>query len=138
MSAVTGVDFLIQVNTGTEAAPVWTTVAGQQNATLNREVDDADITSKDSNGWYEGLPTIRNWSIDFDGLIVESDTGYQALEDAYMNNEILQVQLLTPAGNKYTGKAYLTDFPIEAPYDDAATYSGTLQGTGPLTKTTTP
>ena len=138
MPAVTGVDFLIQVNTGTEATPTWTTVAGQQNATLNREVDEADITSKDSDGWYEGLPTIRNWSIDFDGLIVEDDTGYKALEDAYMNNEILQVQIVTPVGNKYTGKAYLTDFPIEAPYDDAATYSGTLQGTGPLTKTTTP
>ncbi|WP_434642762.1 phage major tail protein, TP901-1 family [Thermoanaerobacterium thermosaccharolyticum] len=138
MPAVTGVSFIIQVNTGAEETPVWTTVAGQQNATLNREVDEADVTSKDSGGWYEGLPTIRNWSIDFDGLIVENDGGYQALEDAFMNNEILQVQLVTPAGNKYTGKAYLTDFPIEAPYDDAATYSGTLQGTGPLTKTTTP
>lgn len=138
MPAVTGVDFIIQVNTGTEAAPVWTTVAGQRNATLNREVEEADATSKDSNGWYEGIPTIRSWSIKFDGLIVEDDTGYQALEDAYMNNEILQVQIVTPAGNKYTGKAYLTDFSLEAPYKDDAVYSGTLQGTGPLTKTTTP
>lgn len=136
MPAVTGVDFLIQVNTGTDTAPTWTTVAGQQNATLKRKADEADITSKDSDGWYEGLPTIKNWSIDFDGLLVEDDAGYQALEDAYLNDKILQVQLLTPAGNKYTGKAYLTDFPIDAPYDDAATYSGTLQGTGPLTKTT--
>ena len=32
----------------------------------------------------------------------------------------------------YKGKAIITDFPIDAPYDDAATYSLTLQGTGEL------
>lgn len=136
MPAVTGVDFLIQVNTGAEATPTWTTVAGQRGATLNRETDEVDVTSKDSNGWYEGMPTIRNWSIEAEGLLVQDDTAYARLEQAYMNNEIVQVQLITPSGTKYTGKAYITDFPIEAPYDDAATYSVTLQGTGPLTKAT--
>jgi len=134
MPGVSGVTFLIQVNTGTETT-TWTAVGGQRGATLNRSVDEADVTSKESLGWHEGLPTIKNWSIDFDGLVIEDNTAYKRLETAYMNNEVLQVQVITPAGNKYSGKAFLTDFSIDAPYDDAMTYSGTLQGTGSLTLT---
>lgn len=136
MPAVTGVAFLIQVNMGTGDIENWVSVAGQRNATLNRDADEADMTNKMSEGWYEGAPTYKNWSIDFDGLVMEEDASYQYLEEAYLNGDILQVQLITPAGNKYTGKGYLTSFPIDAPYDDAATYSGTIQGTGALTKNT--
>ncbi len=133
--ATSGIDFVIQVNTGDEITPVWTTIAGQRGATLNRSVDVIDVTSKSSDNWEENLPGIRHWSIDFDGLLVEDDTGYLELEDAFMNGTQVRVQMETVSGNKYTGMATLTDFPIEAPYDDAATYSGTLQGSGPLVKT---
>lgn len=134
MSAVTGVDFLIKVNTGTEGAPVWTVVAGQRDATLSMGTDEVDITSKDSGGWHEGIPSVRNWSIDFDALLIEGDAGLSALEDAYMSKTQVQVQLATPANNTYTGKATLTDFSYAAPYEGEATASGSLTGTGALTK----
>lgn len=133
MAAVSGVDFLVKVNTGTEASPVWTTVGGQRNATLNLESDAIDITSKDSNGWHEELVGINNWSIEFDGLILENDTGYLELEEAYMNKSLVMVQLSTPAGKTYTGKARIT-LKIEGPYESEATLSGTLTGSGQLTK----
>ncbi len=133
MGATTGVDFIIQVedpaNSGT-----YITVAGQRGATLNRTLDLADVTSKDSDGWEENLPTIRHWSIDFDGVLVESDEAFAALEDAFNNATQVNVQMMTAAGNKYSGLATLTNFPIEAPYDAEATYSGTLQGSGALVK----
>ena len=139
MPAVTGVTCLIKVKTGTTGTEAdWVPVAGQRGATLNRGVDVADLTSKMSLGWHEGAPTIRNWSIDFDGLVIEDDEAYKLLEAAYMDGEILQVEVVTPAGNKYSGNAFLTDFPIDAPYDDAMTYTGTLQGTGPLVITPAP
>lgn len=134
MPGVSGVDFVVQVNTGTEAAPIWTTVGGQRNATLHRTTDTINLTTKDSNGWEENEPTIRHWSIDFDALLLEDDAGYAALEDAYDNKKQLQVQVLTPAGNKYTGKATLADLTAEGPMEEA-TISGTLTGSGPLTKT---
>lgn len=134
MPAVSGVDFLVKVNTGTEGAPVWTAVAGQRGATLNMSTDEINVTSKDSGGWHEGLPAIRNWSIDFDALLIEDDAGLAALEDAFMNKTQVQVQVATPANHTYTGKATLTDFSYEAPYDGEATASGTLTGTGALTK----
>lgn len=134
MPAVTGVDFLIKVNTGTEASPVWTAVAGQRNATLNLSMSEVDTTSKDSGGWHEGLASIRSWSIDFDSLLIEDDAGLAELENAFMNQEQVQVQLATPAGYTYTGKATLTDFSYDMPYEGEATASGTLTGTGALTK----
>jgi len=134
MAAVTGVGFLIKVNTGTTASPVYTTVAGQRSATLDLSVDEADTTSKTSSGWHEGLPTIRSWSIDGDGLILETDTGMVLLETCYMNNTQVYVQVYTPAAHTYTGLATLTDFSYDASYDSEATVSYTLTGSGALTK----
>lgn len=134
-TAVTGIDFLLQVDVSITETPSWKAVAGQRGATLKRSTDEVDLTSKDSNGWYEGIPTFKNWGIDFDGLIVEDNDAYLALEAAYMASEIIQVQLVTAGGNTYSGKAYLTDFPIDAPYNAEAVYSGSLKGTGALTKT---
>jgi len=128
------VAFLIKLNTGTEASPVWTTVGGQRNGTLNMSMDTIGVTSKDSNAWLERLAGNREWSIDFDALLIESDAGLSELESAYMNHEKVQVQFVTPTSIKYQGDAYLTDFAYGAPYDAEATASGTLTGTGALTK----
>lgn len=134
MPAVSGVDFIVQVNTGTEAAPVWTAVGGQRGATLNMGTDEIDTTSKDSAGWHEGLPSIRNWSLDFDALLIQGDAGLTALENMFMNHTQVQVRLSTPSAATYTGKATLTDFSYEGPHDGEATASGSLTGTGALTK----
>lgn len=131
-----GIDFILQVNTGTVDVPVWTTVAGQKGGKLNRSVDTIDSTTKDSGSDKEFEYGFREWSIDADGLIVEDDAGYMALEDAYTNLTKLQAQMVTPAGNKYSGSVLLVDFPTDAPYNDNATYSVKLQGTGALTKVT--
>lgn len=134
-----GVDFVIKVQTGvdeTTGDPIFTIVGGQRGATLNRSAETIDITTKSSSGWRENEASIREWSIETDGLLIEDDTAYTELENCYMNGTKVLVELVTAAGNTYEGEALITDFPIEAPYDDAATYSVTLQGTGPLTKTT--
>ncbi|WP_069649639.1 phage major tail protein, TP901-1 family [Caloranaerobacter ferrireducens] len=128
-----GVDFVIKIedsgNPGT-----YILLGGQRGATLNRSTETIDVTTKDSNGWRESEASIKEWSIEADGLLIESDTAYSQLETAYMNGTKVKVELNTAGGSKYTGDAIITDFPIEMPYDDAATYSVTLQGTGPLTK----
>ncbi len=122
-----GVDFIIKVGNKV--------LGGQRGATLNRSAEVIDTTTKNSAGWKENEASYKEWSIVSDGLLIENDEAFQALENAYMNGDKVVVELSTAAGNKYTGDAYITDFPIEAPYDDSATYSVTLQGTGALNKT---
>lgn len=123
-----GVDILIKIGT--------TVLGGQRNATLNRSAETIDVTTKSSNGWRESVASIKDWGVDCDGLLVENDTAYTSLETAYMNGETVTVEVGFPSGTKYSGTAIITDFPIEAPYDDNVTYSVSFQGTGALTKTT--
>lgn len=130
-----GVNFLLYINTGTVAVPVYTKVAGQKGGTFNRSSDTLDLTSKDNAGWQDEDYGVASWSIEADGLLVESDTGYAALEDAFDDKEFILVRWETAAGNKYQGNALITDFSTEAPYDDSATYSITLNGKGQYTKT---
>lgn len=110
-------------------------LAGQRNATLNRSAETIDATSKDTEGnWTESIPGFKSWSIDSDGAFVVDDVAYETLEMAYLNGENVDVYLELPSGNKYEGNATITDFPIEAPYDDVVTYSVSLQGNGKLSK----
>lgn len=130
------IDFLIFVNTGTDASPVWSKVAGQRSGTLNRSYETIDVTTKDSDGFIEEDYGWGTWGIDGDGVLFETDAGFIALEDAFDNAEKVIVRFQTGAGNKYEGPMIITDFPIEAPYDDTATYSLTLNGVGKPTKVT--
>ncbi|MCP8970572.1 phage major tail protein, TP901-1 family [Ectobacillus ponti] len=129
-----GLDFIIKVNTGTIASPTWTTVAAQRGGTLKRDADTLDLTTKDSAGWQELDYGLRSWGIEADGLLVENDAGYLALENAYMTRTKVQVFAQTAAGSKYQGMAVLKSFPIEMPYDDSATYKVTFEGSGALQK----
>lgn len=136
MTQVKGIDFILSVNTGTDATPVWTKVAGQKGGTLNRKADSVETTSKDSNGFKEFEPSFIEWGIDADGMYVFDDVGFSALEDAFMNRTKIKVQVATPSGEKYSGSVVITDLPLDLPYDDMVTYKATLQGSGALTKTT--
>lgn len=108
-------------------------LAGQRNATLNRSAEAMDATDKDSE-WRENEQGIKEWSIDCDGLLVESDEAYETLEDIFMSDGKVGVLITMPSGKKYQGTAIITDFPIEFPYDDMVTYSASFTGSGPLEK----
>lgn len=133
-----GIDFLLYAtveNDATTGEPIWVKVGGQRGATLNRSRETIETTTKDSSqGFREKEAGLAEWSIDADGLFLETDAGLQILEDAFMNGEKLLARFQTAAGNKYEGFTILTDYPIEAPYDGEVTYSITLEGDGAPTK----
>lgn len=132
--AVKGIDIVVQVNTGTDSSPSWTTIGGQQGGSLNLETDDIDVTDKDGSGWTERLAGIRDWSIDFDGLHSDTDSGLQELFDEYMNHNQVNVRFQMANGDVYEGDANISDLTVDAPHDDAATASGTLNAAGKLQK----
>ncbi|SFG10667.1 phage major tail protein, TP901-1 family [Sporolactobacillus nakayamae] len=134
MAKVKGVNCKLYVVDSDPENP--TILAGQRNATLNRSTDTIETTAKDSEGgWKENEAAFKEWSIDADGLLVESDAAYDTLEEKFNNSEKVDVVIIMQNGSKYKGKAVLNDFPIEMPYDDMATYSSSFTGDGPLTKT---
>ncbi len=68
--------------------------------------------------------------MDFDGLWVVDDEGLAAIRSAILNGTAVDAVMSMPNGDTYGGSALVTEFPIEAPYDDNVTYSGSLTGTG--------
>lgn len=134
MTKQKGIDFLVQVNTGTTEVPVYKTVGAQRGASLSRSAETLDATSKESEGWSESLAGLKSWSISTDGLLVLDDEAYGLLEEAFMNSENVLVQIASKSGLKYAGDAIITTFDIDAPYDDLATYSIELTGANKLEK----
>lgn len=111
-------------------------LAMQRGATLNQSTDTIETTNKLTGGWKTFEPSFKEWSVDCDGLIPVDSTAFEALKESYRNGEKLVVSLLDGDGVGETGSVIISDFPLEYPYDDSATYSITLQGTGALTKVT--
>ncbi|MGB3160391.1 MAG: phage major tail protein, TP901-1 family [Carnobacterium sp.] len=134
MATIKGVDVLIEMNTGTAEVPVYTKIAGQRGASLSREKETTETTTKDSNGWQEFEAGFKSWSISTDGLLVVDDVAYGKLEDSYLSDEKLLVHVLMPSGVKYEGTAICNSLENDLPYDDEVSYSCEFQGSGELKK----
>lgn len=135
-SATVGKDYLLYVNTGTVAVPVWTLVGGQRGASLARTADSIDISHKTSGGWKSMKAGLRGWSIDLDGLVLLQDAGLQALEAAFMDGLEVNIKLEYPDGTVQTGWGSLTDFSMETPHDGEASLKGTIEGNGAISART--
>lgn len=124
--AVSGINFTLSIG--------GQILGGQRNVTMNWSMETIDKTSRDSANWYEYLPGLRGWTIDFDGLFLEDDTAEENLESAWLNHTSLAIILTTPAAVAYNGTCYLTAFSFTGPYSAESTATGTLQGSGSLAK----
>lgn len=111
-------------------------VAGQQGLTINRSKDSIQVTAKDTvGGWKSYIGGMKEWSIENDGLYVGDDDSHKTLSKAFNDDEFVCLKVINQKEKKalFGGIAIISDYPIEAPYDDAVTYSATLEGNGPLT-----
>lgn len=131
MSITRGVDVKVGIKNGAS----FEILAGQRGATLNRSSEVVDVTNKVSGGWKENLAGAKEWSLECNGVFVADDASLAKLEEAFNTSAEVDVKIFNGTWG-YEGKALITDFPVETPYDDAATYTVTLQGTGALNKVT--
>ena len=118
-----GIDVVLKINNKP--------VAGQLNATLNRSMTPINITNKINGNWKENLGGLRSWKIKCGGLYAVNAEGLQALEDAFMNNEEIDVSIVFN-GKNYFGRALITDYPVSAQYNVQFKYDISLLGTGEL------
>lgn len=110
-------------------------LGGQQSATLNRATNMLDTTVQ-GDAFEAKTPGLKNWSVDCDGFVVENDAGFKALEQAWLNNTQVAVEMNSDdAGGSYTGNAFISSFPLESSYSDTAKMNITFEGSGALTIT---
>lgn len=110
-------------------------IAGQQGLTINRDKDTLEVTSKDTiGGWKENIVGLKEWSIDNDGVYVRDHESHKLLKKTYDGDDPVLIKVVNrkTQTEMFGGLAFLTSYPIEAPYDDAVTYTISLTGTGAL------
>src|SRR3990167_2590274 len=97
-----------------------------------------DVTTKDSGGWKEILPGLKEWSIDCDALRADDQTGkgHKDIFDALVNRTKLSVKFrtATTGDEAFVGEVYVTSFEKNAGLEEAASYSASFEGTGALTR----
>jgi TP901-1 family phage major tail protein len=131
-----GTDVLLKVNTGTEAVPVWTTVAAQRDASISESNDTIDFSSKDNREW-EGAAGRYESEVSLDGLIpVAAEPGFDALKTACRNGTLIQIQTSISGTPKEKASAIVTQMDQEYPDQGESTFSASLKITGAWTAAT--
>lgn len=113
----------------------WNLVGGGKGATISMSGEVMDITSKDTNGWTDGLPGFKSWESSTDGIVTLGNQAYQELENAFFNSIPVMVSFKKPSGYGYKGSALVTSLELEAAHDDVVTYSISMTGKGELLQT---
>lgn len=131
--AVAGKDILLAIFDKTGAKLL--AVSGQQGLSIGRSAESIDVSSKDTEGgWKSVISGMKEWGVDNDGVYVPSSDSHKALGVAFQNSDPVCLKVVNQKEKKamFGGLAFVTDYSLDAPYDDAMTYSLTMEGNGPL------
>lgn len=113
-------------------------IKGQKSLKLNRKADSIDITTKDDDDWKAKMAGMKEWSLDTDGIYVMNDESHRELSKAFEESlpVLMKITDKKAQADMFGGLASITDYSVEAPYDDAMTYSISLEGMGKLVNLT--
>lgn len=77
---------------------------------------------------------MKEWSIDSDGAYVMGAESHKELQKYFESGDLMCIKIVDIKESKplFGGLAVLTEYTLEAPYDDAMTYSCSIAGNGAL------
>lgn len=130
-TAVTGGDFVLYFDNGTNGQEDWVMIAGQRNASLSQSTESHEVSVKGSGSWKGYILGFREWSISCDGLYMLDDDSYKKFSQAYSDRKKLKIEMRIPNG-KYEGQVVIENFDLSMGYNEAVSYSCTLLGDGEL------
>lgn len=121
-----------------------TAFANGTGSNFNIDIDMIEVSNKDSGAGSEFIPGKYNWTMDFEGFFEEDGSVGAGKESA---SDILTLAI---AKTKFTarmassvtgdieleGDVYISNFALSTPYNDASTFTCTLQGTSTITSGT--
>ena len=99
-----------------------------RDVTINLTSDPIDVTSRDSAPWKDYIPGLREWSVSFNAVYINTDSALDALEAAYIAGTILSVRLIDNDGDGYYGDIIVTEFSREEPLADGMSRTVTMTG----------
>ena len=104
------------------------------NCTFNVQTDQKEVTSQTSAWYREYKIDISSWTVTCDGLITLDGYGYLNFLNIQQNRTPISIKFVVDNGVDglviISGTCNLSNFQMNAPFKDIATYSVSLQGTG--------
>ena len=133
-TASPGKDTMLYINKGTADNPTWLLIGGQRNTPLSRKANTLDASHKASGGWGAKVPGLKDWSIEYSGLQIESDDGLQILDYCFTQGKQVHVKIEYPGGSYRTGWGFITAFSDDNAHDAISTVKITIEGNGPISE----
>lgn len=129
MPPINGSLVVVQVNTGTVALPVWTTVGGQRDLTKSGTLALIDFSSKDQRAEVVGG---GRWTgeLTFSNLYVPGAAEMALLSGANESGDVVQVRKFENGVAVETAEGVVTDFSEQHPDMDASTVDITIHISG--------
>lgn len=128
--------FLLKVGDGS-TPEVFTTVAGLRTTSLSINGEMIDVTDKDSGDQMRELLDgggVKSMTVTGAGVF-EDDASQTALEEKALSGEIANYQIAFESGRTYQGAFQVTNVEYTGEYNEAHTYSVTLESSGKITVT---
>lgn len=129
----------LYVPVGDPATP--TLVAARRDLELSESMDTREVTTTQSGQWKKFSPGAHEWSVSLTHvLLMDKQTGdFESSQDllrtAKREENIIQVKVRYPGGSQDEGDGLITDVTTTADYDSLATVDVSVQGTGPIVRT---
>jgi len=108
-------------------------IAQATSASVTLDSDTIDVSTKSSGGFQEVIQGQRSGTVDFEGL-VDLNTGStgnaKTIYDAWYNGSSVSWELNDGSYKIFGDAGFITNLTIDAPMEDVATYSGSIQISG--------
>lgn len=127
--------FVLKISDGTSPT-VYQQVAGLRANGIKINGNPVDISNKGSNGWQEMLPNAGIKSVDITGNGV-FDANVTAplmtiMKSALNGGSFLEAEVISGAGDKFTGTWSCQTFERTGDYKDAELFTITMASSGPV------
>jgi TP901-1 family phage major tail protein len=133
MSAKTGMQAKLYYKVGGVAAQGdWVELTNIKDNTLNLEKGEADVTTRANGGWKATIGTLKSGSVEFEMVWDPDDAGFDAVSDAYFNDQVIGLAILDDEIESGTGLMAdfaITNFSRKEPLEEAITVSVTAKPT---------
>ena len=125
-----GLDLLVYIGEGPSAKPI----GGQRGASYEMSAESIDVSTKTTGAWKAKIGGAKEWTAECEGVFFFNETGFEAAKTAFRAGTpvMLRFSKRDDAKKGEQGLAIITSIAIDAPYDDAMTYSISFEGAGAL------
>jgi TP901-1 family phage major tail protein len=98
------------------------------DVTVTLDAGEADVTSRDNDGFRAMIGGLKECSIEFEMLYLPGDPGLAAIKNAWITGDQIHIAALTGTGGEGpVGDFSVTSFARSEPLEEAIKYSVTLK-----------